>query len=76
MSKHIVTKEMRDAMDLIRAAGGEQIAVKQGAKHTRIHYLIGGEQRVITVSRGRQPPSWHSHRRTRGLIRRAEKISP
>jgi hypothetical protein len=48
-----VRKLVRDAITLVREAGGSNVWMSEGGKHTRIHFTTtAGRQTILLIHRG------------------------
>jgi hypothetical protein len=45
-------KLLRDTIAAVRAAGGTEIAISHGGRHTRIDFVSHGGRKAILVNRG------------------------
>jgi hypothetical protein len=47
-----VRKLLRDTVAAVRAAGGCEIAISHGGRHTHIDFVIHGRRETVLVNRG------------------------
>ena len=45
-------KSIREAIDMVRAAGGTNISVVRASRHTRVAFMIDGRRDFMTVHAG------------------------
>jgi len=62
-------KLLRDTIDMIRDAGGSNINIGQGGRHTRVNFEIDGRTEVMTLHRSGVDNS-RSEARLRSQLRR------